>query len=126
MSLDHLPQNERAIAIAKVRAKPFPVCKTGLLMSDPAYAKALASVPWHVAERAYEEYARRYGRSQSLEQLAQRGGFGLGELDMFYPGWREAAEATAREVLDQVQALVHHADPAEALKAIKTTLEGWR
>lgn len=126
MSIDNLPREDRAPIVAQLRAKPFPVCKAGLLVSDPAYAKALASVPWHVAERVYEEYARRYGRSQSLEQLAQRGGFGAEELDRFYPGWREAAEATAREVLDQVQALMHHPDPVEALAAIKTALEGWR
>ena len=42
-----------------------------------------------VAERAYEVYAARYGRSQSLDRLCERGGFGTGELDMFAPGWRE-------------------------------------
>lgn len=37
-------------------------------------------VPWAVAERAYDYYAERYGTSQSLEELASRGGFGLQEL----------------------------------------------
>ena len=46
-------------------------------------------VPRAVAERAYEVYAARYGRSQSLDRLCERGGFGTGELDMFAPGWRE-------------------------------------
>lgn len=47
------------------------------------------SIPWSVAEDAYVAYAARYGDSQSLERLAERGGFGLGELDELVPGWRE-------------------------------------
>jgi hypothetical protein len=43
-----------------------------------------------LAEKAYEVYSSKYGTSQSLERLAERGGFGLGELDEFVPGWREA------------------------------------
>lgn len=57
-----------------------PVC------SDPT------SIPWSLAERAYEGYARRYpasAASQSLERIVERGGFGLGELDEYIPGWRE-------------------------------------
>lgn len=45
-------------------------------------------IPWHVAERAYEVYARKFGRQQSLERLAERGGFGVEEMDLFAPGWR--------------------------------------
>ena len=40
------------------------------------------SIPWHVAESAYEEYVKKFGREQSLERLAERGGFGWEEL-----GW---------------------------------------
>lgn len=39
-------------------------------------------VPWGVAEEAYKVYSRRYGTSQSLEHLADRGGFGWSELVM--------------------------------------------
>jgi hypothetical protein len=38
------------------------------------------SVPWWIAEVAYQDYARRFGRDQSLERLAERGGFGRWEL----------------------------------------------
>jgi len=38
------------------------------------------SVPWWLAEVAYTEYVRLYGRQQSLERLAERGGFGREEL----------------------------------------------
>ncbi|NBD09258.1 hypothetical protein [Corallococcus silvisoli] len=47
------------------------------------------TIPWSLAERAYAVYARRYGTDQSLARLAERGGFGPGELDMFVPGWRQ-------------------------------------
>ena len=42
------------------------------------------TVSWSAAERAYHDYARRYGRGQSLERLAERGGFGLREFAMLY------------------------------------------
>ncbi|MBN9683430.1 MULTISPECIES: hypothetical protein [unclassified Corallococcus] len=47
------------------------------------------TIPWALPERAYAEYSRRYRTTeQSLERLAERGGFAPGELDMFVPGWR--------------------------------------
>lgn len=46
-------------------------------------------VPWSVAERAYAGYSARYGTQQSMERLAERGGFGHSEMDQFAPGWRE-------------------------------------
>jgi hypothetical protein len=47
------------------------------------------SIPWAVAELAYAGYAARFGRSQSLERLAERGGFGVGEMDALLPDWRD-------------------------------------
>ena len=46
------------------------------------------TVPWIVGEIAYNEYARRYGRQQSLERLAERAGFGQSEMDDQFPQWR--------------------------------------
>ena len=46
------------------------------------------TVPWIVGEIAYNEYARRYGTQQSLERLAERAGFGQGEMDDQFPQWR--------------------------------------
>ncbi len=37
-------------------------------------------VPWAVAKAAYDVYSRLYGKDQSLERLAERGGFGWSEL----------------------------------------------
>ena len=39
-----------------------------------------STIPWWLAEIAYEHYAERYGTQQSLERLAERGGFGRREL----------------------------------------------
>lgn len=46
-------------------------------------------IPWAVAERAYEAYSKQYGSGQTLERLAERGGFGVGEMDRLYPQWRD-------------------------------------
>ena len=43
-----------------------------------------------MAERAYVVYCGRYsGGGQTLERVAQRGGFHVGEMDLFMPGWRD-------------------------------------
>lgn len=44
------------------------------------------TIPWTMAERAYDYYAERYGRDQTLERLAERGGFGINEWACLY--WR--------------------------------------
>lgn len=57
-----------------------------------------AHIPWDVAEKAYSVYRTKYGSQQSLERLAERGGFYTGELDGFYPKWREEAGFKVRFV----------------------------
>jgi hypothetical protein len=52
-------------------------------------------IPWSVAEKAYGAYAREYGKGQSLERLAERGGFGWCEMDDLYPQWRAEASEIA-------------------------------
>lgn len=37
-------------------------------------------IPWWLAELAYEYYTRKFGTHQSLERLAERGGFGRREV----------------------------------------------
>lgn len=53
-------------------------------------------IPWAVAELAYSVYSAQYGRDQSLDTLARRGGFGPGEMDVFLPDWRERCYENAR------------------------------
>ena len=47
------------------------------------------SVTWAAAERAYDAYATKFGRRQSLERLAERGGFGVKEFAWLYLGARD-------------------------------------
>lgn len=62
-------------------------------------------IPWALAEEAYAVYAKRYGTDQSLERLAERGGFGTDELDDMLPGWRE--RIAAPQPSDEVRAQVY-------------------
>lgn len=41
-------------------------------------------VSWSAAERAYARYAEVFGKEQSIERMAERGGFGLLEFFVFY------------------------------------------
>ena len=34
------------------------------------------SIPWEHAEEIYKEYSDQYGTQQSIERMAERGGFG--------------------------------------------------
>jgi hypothetical protein len=52
--------------------RPFPIQSEG--------GRKASVIPWWLAEIAYERYAELYGDRQSLERLAQRGGFGRLEL----------------------------------------------
>ena len=70
----------------------FPIQGHGWSPGRPGYQPA-GTVPWSVAEVAYAAYASRYGRRQSIERMAERGGFGHGEMDMFAPGWRDSFES---------------------------------
>jgi hypothetical protein len=54
-------------------------------------------IPWYVADLAYSVYRSRYGDSQSLEKLAERGGFGAGEMDEFLPEWRSFCSVIDRQ-----------------------------
>ena len=46
-------------------------------------------IPFVVHLRAYGVYSEMFGKSQTAERLAERGGFAPGELDVFYPEWRK-------------------------------------
>jgi hypothetical protein len=60
-----------------MESKDFPLCGTR------------KRIPMSIAERAYEEYVKKFGRCQTLERLGERGGFWPNELDELYPQWRE-------------------------------------
>ncbi len=57
--------------------RPFPVQSDGFVRGKGETARS--AIPWWLAEIAYEHYHSRYP-GQSLERLAERGGFGRNEL----------------------------------------------
>lgn len=63
--------------------KPFPIQGEFEWDEDDGmmYHKA-CSIPWWLALEAYDFYISEYGSTQSLERLAERGGFGRKELLM--------------------------------------------
>ena len=62
--------------------RPFPIQagrprrdQTGKMIYPPS-----GTIPWWLAVEAYRHYAKLYGVSQSLERIAERGGFSRKEL----------------------------------------------
>jgi hypothetical protein len=58
-----------------------------------------ARIPWAMHLRAYDAYCKRYGRQDALIDLEGRncrGGFSVGELDVFIPGWRDELSEIAK------------------------------
>lgn len=54
-------------------------------------------IPWEVAEKAWARYDQLFNSRQSVERIAEQGGFSWGEMDQFYPKWREHTERIAKE-----------------------------
>ncbi|MCE9567656.1 MAG: hypothetical protein K8U57_37115 [Planctomycetes bacterium] len=76
-----------ASRVEAIRPKQFPV------MTGNGYGMPKIMIPWNVAVKAYVVYVRDHGGSgQSLERVAERGGFYDKEMDKFYPAWREESE----------------------------------
>lgn len=64
------------------RVKTFPI------IYDKSYGKG--TIAWDVAVEAFHEFQKQgHGRSTTLENLAERGGFYVSELDKFLPDWKE-------------------------------------
>lgn len=49
-------------------------------VSRPVKRYGRCTIPWWLAEEAYDWYAKQFGSDQTLERLAERGGFGREEL----------------------------------------------
>ena len=59
--------------------KPFPI-QGALGFAFYPDREQPCTIPWWLAEIAYEHYSKLYGSRQTLERLAERGGFGRKEL----------------------------------------------
>lgn len=104
------------ICIARVRAR-FPEFP---LQTNRQGQPGPVSVPWVVAERAWARYSQLYGRDQSVEHLAQRGGFSWGEMDDLFPGWRGAVDEWVnlrRQLADAQRDASANAHEVESLRA---------
>jgi hypothetical protein len=68
--------------MAKNDILPFPIQGGGSHRRTADFGLVIESctIPWWLAEIAYEHYAKLFGTSQSLKRLAERGGFGRDEL----------------------------------------------
>ena len=65
-----------------------------------------STIPWWLAEIAYEYYSKRYGKEQSLERLAERGGFGREELVMFILGnLKDRTESIIKDMTIEIKKL---------------------
>lgn len=73
------------------KKKMFPI------MSRPGDEGHPTKIAWEIADYAYSHYKARYGTDQSLERLAERGGFSVKEMDMYYPNWRKDSSDRAKD-----------------------------
>jgi hypothetical protein len=66
--------------------KNFPIQQQYSKMGDDGHSrrdpKPPTIIPYWLAEEAYKYYSEKFGTSQSLDRLAERGGFGRSELLM--------------------------------------------
>jgi len=68
------------------------------------------SVPWCMAEKAYATYVRKLGNIQTLERIAERGGFSWLEFVLLYcnssMAWVGAKHLSARHLQHYTQRVV--------------------
>lgn len=91
-----LVSGERDAAVAELTAAKADTVRWFPMQYGP-------SIPWAFAELLYAGYVSQHGTEQSLERLAERGGFGWAEIECFWklPRFRAAfntALATTKEV----------------------------
>ncbi len=61
--------------------------KTFPIQANSSMPDAVAfQVPWVMAERAYDRYGRLFGNIESLEEIAERGGFEWANFVLLYCG----------------------------------------
>lgn len=75
-------------AIARALEQPASVQRRA-----PVQGYGQGTIPWSVHCLAWESYAKKYGKGQSAERIAERHGFGVEEMDALLPGWRYMADA---------------------------------
>lgn len=69
--LDYETSAEKLNSIVAAKEKSFP------MQGGPP-------IPWSLAELLYVGYVALFGKDQTLERLAERGGFGWGEIEEYW------------------------------------------
>ena len=64
-------------------------------------ADVVRYIPESVAQKAWEVWNKEYQTEQSLQRTKERGGFGINEMDMFYPNWREESNKINEQSLKE-------------------------
>lgn len=78
-----------------LNATPAPAPPTEALRTFPMLDGP--SIPWSLAETIYAKYSERYGDGQSLERIAERGGFGWSEVPALWKRRRRGGFGTSEE-----------------------------
>ena len=99
-----LDATEAALALARAEIERLKAPRMFPLQCDRT-GPGPTRIPWSIAEEAFGAYVRRYGRDQSLERLAERGGFGWSEMDTLLPGWRGMVSEVERLTKERDEAL---------------------
>lgn len=97
---------DECISAVRIRFRMFP-----LQSSRGGYGPP--SIPWEIADKAFMRYSARYGKDQSLERIAERGGFGWCEMDLFYPAWREEIDQS-RTIIDGLRSITETSSIVDA------------
>jgi len=92
------------------RERRFPI------QSDRGAAPHPTAIPWTIAELAYSVYTGRFGREQTIDMIASRGGFFATEMNLLLPDWRERCDALSRVTDQLASALADARVLADALK----------
>ena len=91
-----LPDKEEGWSLNSMRDWLQKLIKPMFPLQPSAGALGPIKIPWEIAEEAYGAYCREVGNNQSLERIAQRGGFYWDEMDWLLPGWRQRADLLLR------------------------------
>jgi hypothetical protein len=60
--------------------RPFPIQGDRIKIDAGYRYHSPCMIPWWLAENAYQHYVKLFGAGQSLERIAERGGFSRYEL----------------------------------------------
>lgn len=112
-------ENISALIVANARVAELEKDKTFPLLDGPR-------ISWSIAAKAYEKYASLYGTGQPLKRIAERGGFGVGEMDEFYPAWRIESDRIAELEKENAQLVTENSEHMRTIHTIRNGAQGMK